>query len=87
MTITSVIVLYAVTWFMCLFIALPIRVTTQNDTGEIIPGTAPSAPVNPRLGRKFFWVTVVSTVIWAALCAFILSGALTVHDIDFFNRM
>ncbi|WP_118138056.1 DUF1467 family protein [Oceanicella sp. SM1341] len=87
MTITSVIVLYAVTWFMCLFVALPIRVTTQSDTGEIVPGTAPSAPVNPRLGRKILWVTVATTVIWALLCGFILSGMLTVRDIDFFNRM
>lgn len=87
MTITSIIVLYAVLWFMCLFVALPLRVTTQNDTGKVIRGTAPSAPVNAMLGRKILWTTIASTVLWAGLCAFIMSGVVTVADIDIFNRM
>lgn len=87
MTITAIIVLYAVCWFMCLFVVLPLRLTTQNDTGEIAPGTAPSAPTDPRMRRKFLWTTVAATIIWAALCAVILSGVITVRDIDVFNRM
>ncbi|RMH50688.1 MAG: DUF1467 family protein [Alphaproteobacteria bacterium] len=87
MTITAVIVLYAVCWFMTLFIVLPLRLTTQNDVGQVIPGTCPSAPVEARIGRKFLWTTAIATAIWAALCAVILSGVLTLADIDFFHRM
>lgn len=87
MTITSVIVLYAVIWFMCLFVVLPLRVTTQNDTGKIVPGTAPSAPVDPKLGPKLRWTTIAATAIWAIVCGVILSGIVTVRDLDLFHRM
>jgi predicted secreted protein len=87
MTITAVFVLYAVCWFMTLFVILPLRLTTQNDIGEIAPGTAPSAPTDPRLKRKLRWTTGIATVIWAVLCAIILSDLITVADMDFFNRM
>ncbi len=87
MTVTAFIVLYAVIWFMCLFIALPLRVTTQNDTGDVIPGTAPSAPVDAMMWRKARWVTVIATAIWAVVCGIILSGAIAVADFDIFHRM
>ncbi|HEU0220717.1 MAG TPA: DUF1467 family protein [Paracoccaceae bacterium] len=87
MTITSVIVLYAVIWFLCLFVALPLRLTTQGEAGEVEPGTASSAPADPKLGRKFFWTTVAATILWAVTCGIILSGWITVADIDFFHRM
>ncbi len=35
MGITSALVLFAVIWFMVLFITLPLRLTTQGDVGEI----------------------------------------------------
>lgn len=87
MTITAVFVLYAVCWFMCLFVVLPLRMTTQNDTGEIAPGTAPSAPVEPMIRRKVIVTTIAATLIWAVLCGVILSGVVTVADIDLLSRM
>ena len=44
MSITSAIVLFAIVWFMVFFIALPIRLKTQGDVGEIVPGTQAGAP-------------------------------------------
>lgn len=35
----SGLVLFAVIWFMTFLIVLPIRVQTQGDVGEIVPGT------------------------------------------------
>ncbi len=87
MAITSAIVLYAVIWFMTLLIALPIGLRTQGDENDVVPGTPESAPANLRMGRKLIWVTVITTLIWAPLTALILSGLLTIEDIDFFNRM
>ena len=68
MTITSAIVLLSVYWFIILFIILPINVTTQNDKGNIIEGTAPSSPVNPNLKRKFSITTIVSIILWIPTC-------------------
>lgn len=87
MTVTAVIVLYAVLWFLCLFVVLPIRVTTQNDIGEVAPGTPPSAPVDARMGVKLRWTTIAATILWAIACGVILSGWITVRDLDLFNRM
>ncbi|MFN3971006.1 MAG: DUF1467 family protein [Gemmobacter sp.] len=87
MSITAAAVLFAVTWFMVFFIVLPLRLTTQGDTGEVVPGTPPAAPAGFVVRRKAQVTTVVALVIWAVICAVILSDVITVRDIDFFGRM
>jgi predicted secreted protein len=87
MTITGAIVLFTVIWFLALLVALPIGVRTQGEAGEITPGTPASAPADPMIGRKLFWVTVVTLVLWGGLCAFILWGGVTVRDLDVWGRM
>ena len=87
MAITSALVLFAVIWFMLLLIALPLRLKSQGDVGEVVPGTPASAPVNPMIGKKMIWVTVITVVLWVPLVAFIISGVLSIYDIDFYNRM
>jgi predicted secreted protein len=87
MTITAALVLFAVIWFMGLLIALPFRVRTQEEAGEIVPGTPASAPTDPMIRRKMFWVTVVTVAIWIPLCAFIIWGGVSVRDIDIWGRM
>ncbi|MDK3073220.1 DUF1467 family protein [Sedimentitalea sp. JM2-8] len=87
MAITSAIVLYAVFWFMTFFIALPIRVQTQGDKGEIVPGTHAGAPEVHNLKKKAWITTAVASVLWAITVAIILSGVITVRDLDWFNRM
>ncbi len=87
MNLISAFVLYAVVWFMCLFIALPLRLKSQDEEGEVVPGTPGSAPVDPKLGKKVKWVTVFATIVWGILCAIIISGVITIEDIDFFNRL
>ena len=87
MTITGAVVLFTVIWFLSLLVALPIGVRTQGEAGDVAPGTPASAPENPRIGRKMFWVTVVTVAIWVPLCAYIAWGGLTVRDLDFWGRM
>ncbi|HMO09893.1 MAG TPA: DUF1467 family protein [Paracoccaceae bacterium] len=87
MSITGAAVLYAVTWFMVFFIVLPLRLETQGDRGEVVPGTPPAAPAGFVVARKARVTTLISAVVWAAICGIILSGWITVRDIDFFGRM
>lgn len=87
MTITAAIVLFAVIWFLALFVALPIGLRTQGEDGEVVPGTPSSAPTHHGLRRKFFWVTLITLVIWGLLCAFIVWGGVSVRDIDVWGRM
>ena len=44
--IVSGLVLFAVIWFIALLVALPIGITTQEEAGEVVPGTPASAPVD-----------------------------------------
>lgn len=82
MSITSAIVLYAVTWFMVFFIILPIRFVSQGDTGEVVPGTPPGAPATHIVARKAKLTTLVAAGVWVLLAAIILSGVISVRDID-----
>jgi len=87
MNITSALVLFAVIWFMVLFVVLPLRLRTQGESGDVVPGTPSSAPENPDLKRKVQIVTGVSVALWLVIAGIILSGVVKVADFDIFNRM
>lgn len=87
MAITSALVLFAVTWFLVLFVTLPIRLRTQGDEGEVVPGTQEGAPANFNLKRTMWIVTGIAVVIWAAIVSVILWGGISVRDLDMFRRM
>lgn len=87
MGVTSGLVLYAVIWFMTFLVVLPIRVQTQGDLGEIVPGTHAGAPEKHYLKQKAVITTVLALVIWGILAAIILSGVITVNDFDWFDRI
>ena len=87
MTITGSIVLYAVIWFLGLFIALPIGERSQDEAGDVVPGTPASAPEDPMLKKKLLWVTVGATIVWVILCGIIVMEVFSVEDFDIFNRM
>ncbi len=82
MSIVSAIVLYAVVWFMTFFIAIPIRLKTQGDMGEVVEGTHAGAPEHHFLKRKAWITTGVATVLWAVICGIILSGWISVDSLD-----
>jgi len=82
MAITSAIVLFAVVWFMVMFVVLPIGRRTQGDEGEVVPGTQAGAPANFDLRRTVLIVTAISLVVWAIICAVILSGVISIRDLD-----
>ena len=87
MGITSALVLFAVIWAMTFLVVLPIRVQTQGDLGNIVPGTHAGAPEVHNLGKKAKITTIISLVLWAIIAGIILSGVISVRDLDWFNRM
>jgi predicted secreted protein len=87
MTITAALVMYAVTWFMTFFVVLPLRNISQSDTDHVEPGTPPGAPADEIVGQKARLTTLIATPIWAVICGVILSGWITIADLDWFNRM
>jgi len=83
----SAAVLYAVIWFMVFFVVLPLRLQTQGEAGEVVPGTPSSAPANANIARRAKITSLVALVLWLGICAVIISEVITVRDIDVFNRM
>jgi predicted secreted protein len=87
LAITSGIVLFMVIWSMVFFIVLPLRMVSQGDAGEIVPGTHASAPADAQIGRKAKITTYWAVPLWCIITAIILSGVISVRDIDVFDRM
>jgi predicted secreted protein len=87
MGITSAIVLFAVIWFMTFFVVLPLRIQTQGDVGQIVPGTHAGSPEHHHLKKKAWITTGIATLLWIIIGGTIISGAITVRDLDMFNRM
>ena len=86
MSIAAALVLYAVIWFVCLFIVLPMKIRTQLESGKVIPGTPPSSPVDPRLRSKIRLVTIIALAVWIPVAAVIASGWISIEMLDFFGR-
>ena len=85
MNIASGIVLFLVIWFTVLFVILPIRIRTQEETGDVVPGTPTSAPADPMISRKAKLVTIVTVIIWLPVCALIASGLVSPDDFNFYR--
>ena len=87
MGITSAIVLFAVIWFLTLFIVLPLRLKTQGDLGKVYHGTHAGSPENPQMKKRFLVTTVVAIIVWAVVAGSILGGFFSIRDFDWFDRM
>ncbi|MGJ8588966.1 MAG: DUF1467 family protein [Yoonia sp.] len=83
----SGLVLLAVIWTVVFFIVLPLRLETQGEAGEIVPGTHASSPANFSFKRKARLTTMWAVPIWIVIAGTILSGAISIRDIDWFERM
>ncbi|MEO9826754.1 MAG: DUF1467 family protein [Paracoccaceae bacterium] len=88
MSIVSAIVLFAVIWFMVLFIVLPIRMETQGDIGKVVQGTHAGSPSSSFSMKKKAKVTTIwSIVVWVIIAGVVIYGDIGVRDFDLFNRM
>jgi len=87
MSIASAIVLFMVIWFLTFLIVLPIRIQTQGEAGRVVPGTHSGSPERHHLKRKIWIATGVTVVLWAVIFAIVVTGTVTVRDVDFFHRM
>ena len=71
---------YLVTWWVLLFVMLPLGVRGQYEDGDIVEGSDPGAPVDPLIKRKAWWTTVAASGVWLVMFAIAELGL-----IDIFN--
>ena len=81
MKLSFAIVVYICIWFMTLFAVLPFGVHTQDDAGEVVPGTPGSAPANMRPWRVLAINSVVAAVAFAVFYVGYTQGWLTAHEV------
>jgi predicted secreted protein len=67
MRVGTVIAIYFLIWWVALFAVLPWGVRSQEEGGEVVPGTDPGAPIKHRLWSKLGWTTLVATVVFGIL--------------------
>jgi predicted secreted protein len=67
MNIVGGIALYFIIWWVTLFAVLPFGIRSQHETGEVVAGTEPGAPVLPRLMKKAAVTSLIAAVIFAGV--------------------
>lgn len=88
MTITAALVLFSMIWFLTFYIVLQVRTRTQADVGgEVVPGTPRSAASVEDVGKSAKIATLYALAIWAVIAGIIISGWISIEDIDIFNRL
>lgn len=87
MSITGGLVLYATLWFLVMFLLLPIGHQSQEEAGEVVPGTPVGAPMRPMMGRKALWAALISAALVGGIWLFLESGIITRQDMIDFNRV
>jgi len=64
MSITTLIAIFFIIWWVVLFAVLPWGIHSQEESGEIQAGTDPGAPASARMARKLLWTTLFAVIIF-----------------------
>ncbi|MBU3732100.1 MAG: DUF1467 family protein [Beijerinckiaceae bacterium] len=71
---TGAIALYFIIWWLTLFAVLPIGVRSQEEAGDIVPGSELGAPASARMGYKVVLTSLISVpiflLVWFGLAYF-----------------
>lgn len=72
MDIITAVASYFIIWWLALFMVLPIGAKSQIEDGNIVKGSAKSAPINPQIAKKLIWASILAFVFWVILqiCVF-----------------
>jgi predicted secreted protein len=81
MGIAGSLMVISIFWWLAFMAMLPFGVRTQLEDGHVVPGTEPSAPIAPKLGRKAIWAFAIAIVAWAALFSVIEYRLIALEDI------
>ncbi len=75
MSITTVLAIYFLVWWLTLFAVLPFGRSRQAEEGHE-PGSDPGAPLAHVMWRKVMWTTIVATIIFAIMYVVYVNGVL-----------
>jgi predicted secreted protein len=79
---TTMIAIYFIFWWTSLFLVLPWGLRSQQESGEIAPGTDPAAPMMPQIAAKLVWTTFVAALLFAVFYVVYVYRLITFDDLD-----
>lgn len=82
MKLTSIVAIYVLFWWGCLFLVLPFRLRTSAEPEALIPGQAESAPPRFSVGRTVLWTTIVSLIVFGLFYVNYMNGWITAELFD-----
>ncbi|MEO1490759.1 MAG: DUF1467 family protein [Pseudomonadota bacterium] len=85
MTVTSAIVLFATIWAITFFCVLPFGQVSQQEAGDVEPGTPASAPSDAQIKRKLVITTLTAIAVFALVYGVLAYDVLTLDDIPWFT--
>jgi len=86
MKLTSIIAVYVLFWWFCLFLVLPLRLQhKRGGSDEMIPGQAESAPPRFSVRRTALWTTILAATLFALFYVNYVGGWLGPEMFDFFT--
>ena len=83
MSLPTIIAVYFVIWWVTFVAMANIGVKSQGEAGEVLKGTPAGAPVEVKLGRKVFQVSIVTAIITGGIYWLIVHSGLTLADYPF----
>lgn len=82
MRYTSIIAIYILFWWGCLFLVLPFRLRSSMAPEDHVPGQAESAPPRFSVGRTILWTTIVSAIAFGLYYVNYVNGWVTAGFFD-----
>ena len=68
MGITGSIIIYVMIWWVIFFSVLPMGIQSNKEVfREKIEGMDPGAPKNPKIAKKFFITTIITTILFIVI--------------------
>ncbi|MCI4663523.1 MAG: DUF1467 family protein [Neomegalonema sp.] len=83
MTWTGAIVLYSCFFFLVLLVILPFGTASQQESGDVEPGTPASAPSEVNIQRKFLWSAIGALALVGLVTLIMEFEIVTLRDLDF----
>ncbi|WP_305987424.1 DUF1467 family protein [Roseibium sp. MMSF_3544] len=75
MSVAFGLAIFFMLWWIILFAILPFGLDrTQEEAGDVVPGSEPSAPQKPRFLKVVILTTVVTTIVFGSYLALRQSG-------------
>lgn len=87
MSISLALATYFICWWLALFMVLPFGVRTQEEEGEVIPGTVESAPKNPHIFTKLLATTLVAFLLFGMVYLVVATDLIDLDKLPFMPKI